>query len=868
MLTLNHLEKLQLQILQLEILQLQILKRVRTLATDILTTFAAGIVLLSFAPSHAQSAPRIDFQAPISSHECRERLRSFGTSDAGIELAMPAIEAYIKLALQAPVESTAIALAFFPSPLELSEATELQNRFEHQLAQCDAADAQLTNGINSAMHSDTDQQAAQRFQHWVNLRRDKLFLIAAQIDTRPLDFSIENALKKIDKDDGIRVSLHSQFAAHDAEVARLSRTARNVLLETPIRTARLAKERSITKTMNQAERIDTANPTENEAENTEENAFEKLEAMNSEFENWKKSIQQVRADGLRSVSKAFQKIGETQRSFVGQIASHANVDAEWDIWMNFYNRAYPRIEWDRSSAEASAKMLRKVSGVTAESLAALSTFEKQWRSESLTFLAAAAKRYDESCWIRYSNGIEFILPAENEWRKTLVTSTDSFRNQCALLAKQHPTNAKTESADAIEISPESIQMEMAMTFGTLCSVSSIDKSEMKNILDATEATADQRALALMIQRDLSEAIIRSTDDVSNRWLEVGIRVASTPENKTGKPSTDDFQEIALIRQEQLRADRMDSDQFFSQLSAILSTAPKGSLLETYRLIHLRNIERNMIKCLLEQVPGISIEPLWRVDLETIVRATHVAESQAQIEDSVAAIIQANNQTLLLPMRRLSDALIALLAANQMMFAAELTKPAIADDFKVRSIEEDADNPRVMNDLEFHANQKAAELARCIYESKQITSFQNASLAKILSTLPPKDARSFQDVFRRTAYPSLAKFLGAGDLWIIRALEMSERDESNNPPAKEKMAQSIIKLASAYGSASEALFQTAVEQQSIVDAMDTRDQPASENLRRTLFARQELDAVLRRDLERVLGPELTVKLNQKTGEKNK
>ena len=858
MLTLNHLEMLQLQILQ----------RVRTLTTDILTTFAAGIVLLSFASNHAQSAPRIDFQAPISSNECRERLRSFGASDAGIALAMPAIEGYIKLALQAATGSTTIALAFLPSPLELSEATELQNRFEHQLAQCDAADAQLTSGINSAMRGDTDQQAAQRFQFWVNLRRDKLFLIAAQIDTRPLDFSVENPFAKIDTDGAIRVSLRSQFFAHDAEVARLSRTARNALLGTPIRTARLAKERSIATSINQAELIDTVKPTESALENAAENPAEKLEAMNSEFENWKKAIQQVRADGLHSASEVFEKIGETQRSFVGQIASHANAEAAWDIWMNFYNRAYPRIEWDRSSAEASAKMLRKVSGVTAESLAALSAFEKQWRSESLTFLAAAAKRYDESCWIRYSSGIEFILPAESELRKNLMTSTNSFRNQIALLAKQNPTNAKAESAAAIDMSPESIQMEMELTFGTLCPVSPIDKSGMENILDATEATADQRALALMIQRDLSEAIIRSTDDVSNRWLEVGIRVASTPENKTGKPSTDDFQEIALIRQEQLRADRMDSDQFFSQLSAILSTAPKGSLLETYRLIHLRNIERNMIKCLLEQVPGISIEPLWRVDLETIVRATHVAESQAQIEDSVAAIIQANNQTLLLPMRRLSDALIALLAANQMMFAAELTKPAIADDFKVRSIEEDADNPRVMNDLEFHANQKAAELARCIYESKQITSFQNASLAKILSTLPPKDARSFQDVFRRTAYPSLAKFLGAGDLWIIRALEMSERDESNNPPAKEKMAQSIIKLASAYGSASEALFQAAVEQQSIVDAMDTRDQPASENLRRTLFARQELDAVLRRDLERVLGPELTVKLNQKTGEKNK
>ena len=858
MLTLNHLEMFQLQILQ----------RVRTLATDVLTLFAAGIVLLSFASSHAQSAPRIDFQAPISSHECRERLRNFGASDAGVELAMPAVDAYIKLALQAATGSTTIALAFLPSPLELSAATELQNRFEHQLAQCDAADAQLTSGINSAMRSDTDQQAAQRFQSWVNLRRDKLFLIAAQIDTRPLDFSVENAFAKIDTDGAIRVSLRSQFAAHDAEVARLSRTARNTLLETPTRTARLAKERSITKTMNQAERIDTANPTENEAENTEENVFEKLEAMNSEFENWKKSIQQVRTDGLYSASEVFEKIGETQRSFVGQITSHANAEDAWDIWINFYNRAYPRIEWDRSSAEASAKMLRKVSGVTAESLAALSTLEKKWRSESLTFLAAAAKRYDESCWIRYSSGIEFILPAENEWRKKLVTSTDSFRNQIALLAKQHPTNAKTESAAAIDMSPESIEMEMEVTFGTLCTVSPIDKSGMKNILDATEATADQRALALMIQRDLSEAIIRSTDDVSNRWIEVGIRVASTSENQIGRISDADFQEIARIRQEQLRSDRINSDQFFSQLSAILSTAPKGSLLETYRLIHLRSIERNMIKCLLEQSPEVSIDPLWRVDFETIVRATHVAEFQAQIEDSVAAIIQANNQALLPHMRRLSDALVALLAANQMMFASKLMNPPTPNDLGVRSIEMDADNPRDISDLEVHSNQMAAELARCVDESKQIASLQNASLAQILSTLPPKDARSFQDVFRRTAYPALAKFLGVGDLWIICALEISEKNESNSPPAKEKMAQSIIEFASAYGPASEALFLTAVEQQRVVDATDTRDQPAREILRRTLFARQELDAALRRDLERVLGPDLTVKLNQKTGEKNK
>ncbi|NDG62793.1 MAG: hypothetical protein EBY29_04910, partial [Planctomycetes bacterium] len=278
MLTFNHLEMLQLQILQ----------RIRTLATDILTLFAAGIVLLSFASSHAQSAPRIDFQAPISSNECRERLRSFGASDAGIELAMPAIDAYIKLALQAPAGSTPIALALLPSPLELSEATELQNRFEHQLTQCDAADTQLTSGINSAMRSDRDQQAAQRFQSWVNLRRDKLFLIAAQIDTRPLEFSVENAFAKIDTDGAILVSLRSQFAAHDAEVSRLSRTARNALLGTPIRTARLAKEHSIATSINQTELIDKVKPAESGLASAlgsaAEDPAENLETIYSEFE--------------------------------------------------------------------------------------------------------------------------------------------------------------------------------------------------------------------------------------------------------------------------------------------------------------------------------------------------------------------------------------------------------------------------------------------------------------------------------------------------------------------------------------------------------------------------------------------------------
>ena len=868
MLTLNHLEMLQLQILQLEILQ-----RVRTLATDVLTTFAAGIVLLSFASNHAQSAPRIDFQAPISSNECRERLRSFGASEAGIGLAMPSIEAYIKLVLQqTPAEKTAPILPFLLSSLELSKATEFQNRIKHQLAQCDAADAQLTHGINSAMLGDTDQQAAQRFQSWVNLRRDKLFFVAIGIDVKPLNFCVENAFAKIDKDGEILLPLRPHFVAHDAEVARLSRIARNAIIETPIRTARLAMSRSIAPSLNPAELNGQAKPTGNAAGNAAKNlgqsGAEIHEPIHSEFEDWKQSVEQVRKDGIRSASGAFGKIGEAQRSFVAEVAMKANAQAAWDIWTTFYDRAYPSSRWDRGSAEESAKALRKVSGVNAESLVALSTFEKQWRAKCLILLAVAAKNYDATCWNTYVSPLDFINPVESELDEKLMTSTDSFRNEIAMLAKQNLMGAKIESPAAIEMSIESIRMDMEMTFGTLCSVTPIDKSKMKNILDATDATPDQRALALIIQQDLSESLIRSTDDVSNRWIEVGVRVATMSENRSGRPSAADFQEIARIRQEQLQADRMNSVQFFLQLSAILSTAPKSSLLETYRFIHLRNIERNMIKCMLEQVQGVSIQSLWRVDFETVLHATHIAESQAQIQDSMSAIIQANNQALLPHMRRLSDGLIALLAANQMMFASDLMSPPTADDFRGRSIEEDAANPRTLSNLEVYSNQRAAELLRCVDESKHITAIQNACLVQILSTLSTKDARRFQNVFRQTAYPSLVKFLGAGDELIMRSLILTEKDEAANRAANETMTQLIIELTSAYGPASEALFLAAVEQQSVIDANDSREPGASEIMRRTLFVRQELDAALRRDLERVLGPELALKLNQKPYDKSK
>ena len=842
--------------------QLGILQWVRTLAAGCFSLNAAGIVLLIFAPSHAQSAPRSDFQAPISSIECRERLRIFGASDAGIELATPAIEGYVKLVLQQQTasEDTVVIFPFLMSPLELSAATQFQNRIERQLAECDATDAQLTSGINSAMRGDSDQQAAQRFHHWVNLRRDKLFLATAGIDIKPLDFSAENALAKIDKDGSIRLSLRSEFARHNESIAQLSRSARNAIVGNPIRTARLAMARSVAPSINPAELNVPAKPVENAAEN--------LELLQSAFEDWKQSVEQVRTDGIRSASAAFKKIGETQRSFVEQFAAHANAETGWDVWMVFYNRAYPLSMWDRRSTEESAKMLRKFAGVTAESLASLNTFENEWHAESLTLLAAAAKRYDESCWDRHQRGINFADSTENEFRKKLIAGTDSFQNQIATLTAQSPTNRKTDSPQVTVMSPESIAMEMEMTFGTLCSVTPMNKGDMENILDATEATPDQRTLVRMIQQDLSESLIRSTDDVSKQWAEVGVRTAPTPENEQGFPSVADIQEIARIRQEQLRADRMNSDQFFSQVSAILSTAPKASLLESYRLIHLRNIERNLIKCMLEQVQGVSIEPLWRVDFETIALVTRIVDSQSKTQDSLRAIIQANNQAILPPMRRLSDALIALHAGNQMMFAFGQIQPATNIHSNGRSIAEDAEKPRELSDSEVYTNQRNAELLRCFDESKHITSIQNATLAQILSILPPKDARGFQNVYRRTAYPSLAKFLGAGDLWIILALTLTERDESYNQPANEQMAQSIIELASPYGRASEALFLTAVEQQTIIDAADTREQSAKEILRHTLFARTELDAGLHRDLERVLGPELALKLNQKSDWKNK
>ena len=377
--------------------QLGILQRVRTLAAGCFSLNAAGIVLLIFAPNHAQSAPRSDFQAPISSIECRERLRIFGASDAGIELATPAIQGYVKLVLQQQTgsEDTAVIFPFLMSPLELSAATQFQNRIERQLAECDATDAQLTSGINLAMRGDSDQQAAQRFHHWVNLRRDKLFLATAGIDIKPLDFSAENALAKIDKDGSIRLSLRSEFSRHNESIAQLSRWARNAIVENPIRTARLAMARSVAPSINPAELNVPAKPVENAAEN--------LELLQSAFEDWKQSVEQVRTDGIRSASAAFKKIGETQRSFVEQFAAHANAETGWDVWMVFYNRAYPLSMWDRRSTEESAKMLRKFAGVTAESLASLNTFENEWHAESLTLLAAAAKRYDESCWE------EFIL---------------------------------------------------------------------------------------------------------------------------------------------------------------------------------------------------------------------------------------------------------------------------------------------------------------------------------------------------------------------------------------------------------------------------------------------------------------------------
>ncbi|MDA1262884.1 MAG: hypothetical protein O3B75_08325 [Planctomycetota bacterium] len=832
---------------------LGMLQRVRTVATQCFSLAAAAIVLLSFSSSYAHGTPQSIFDAPISSRECRDRLRSFGASDAGIELSMPAIEAYIKLAIERNPAKDNATTPLLLSPLDLNEATDLQNRIQRQLAECDSADTQLSNGISSAMRNDADQQAAERFQKWLNLRRDKLFFTAAGIDVKPITFSAENALVKIDPSGTIRASLRPQLEAHSASIVRMSRTARNLLLETPIRTARLAKSRSISASMN---------PAESPLGDADQN----LEIEKNPFQEWKRSMDQVRSDGFASTSEAFQKIGLAQRAFIEQIGSQMNSQAIWGLWKEFYNRSYPNLSIQfamvRKPLEDSAKALRKSPGIDPELLATVTNFEKQWRLDSLLILSNEAMRYDEGGWNSFIKQSDFTVLPNNDFRSDLADNAEIFQNQINKITIQNPTKVIAKSPTANEMSSESIQAEIETSFGTLCGANSIALVELNGILDATEATADQRLLALQLRQDSAEDFIRSNDRLTTRWFDVGARTIGSNNNPGERPSVADFQEIAAIRQESLHLERNNSDRFFSQLSSIVATAPKGSLLETYREANLRNIERNLIQCMLDQIEEVQFEPLWRVDIATIVRGIPVDQMKSQVRDSITAILNANNKELLPPMRKLSDALIAFLAMNKIIFASDYSSELEAMAITTRSIEEDAENPQVFSTTLARMNQQAAELMRCNDASKEITAIQKRACTEISQVLPPKNAKNFIDVFRRTAYPTLAKFLGGGDALIIRALELTEIGETKNQIANDAIAQAIIELASAYGPASEAIFLTAVEQQAIIDAGDDRKQSAMEKLRQTLFVRQELDASLHRDLQRVLGPELALQLKQK------
>ena len=753
----------------------------------------AAICLLTIAPSDSWGSPQRDMSEPISSHECSERLRAFGASDAAIQRAMPAIEAYIDEVLhQSP---TPTLPAFLPSPLAIEDATELHNRTAHELAECDAADDRLTNGILSVMQSGSDQRAAERFRRWVELRRDKLFFRAARLAIGPLDFSILEVLSKRDGDGSLRIRFESQLDAHEVLIAQLSRTARTALLETPIRTARLARDRTI-----------AAHP--NPPMNLEPIASERV----AENEEWKRSVEQVRTDGLKPTSAAFRRIGDEQRAILEQIGQSASQQIGWELEMNLYEHAYPKPAWDRRGVEEAAKALRNARGVAPESLAALSAFEREWRADCSQRLAEAARRFDDYGWNPPLNPIEFAKPQENGLAVKLTERTKVFQDQInALTAKNQPAKAEA-TAVTLKLTDEEMRSMMVVTFGALCETNPITLGELSTILDAVDATTEQRLLAVVVRHDSSEADMRMNDQLSNRWDEIGAHTVMSWGTPMAPPPRAAFEEIARIRREQHETNRSNSERFFLQLSSVIPTASEESALESYRHAHLRMIERQCIECLIEQIQGFQIEPLWRIDLEMIAHATNHIETNERNGAVFWAIIHSRNQELLQAMRALSDEMLELLAANQLMSTSQRNDSA----------------------------------ARCRDASKRITKIQNAKLAEIMTALPTKDVGAFVDLYRRTAYPSLAKFLGVGDQWISDALTLAEGDE----PREQK----IIALASAYGAASDTLFHSAVDQQTILDANDVHARSASEALQRTFFARQEMDLALQRDLQRALGAE--------------
>lgn len=786
------------------------------------------------------------FDAPVSSRECRERLAMLGASESGVELARSAIDAYVQLILQRPAAVS--SPAFLPSPLDIAGAQKVQQSVDREIAEADAADALLTNGILSAMSDPADRQAAARFKRWIELRRDRICFRVAGLQTGPLDFSIQSAIAPATTDSAVIAELLAILADHDASIAQMSRAARDALLATPMRTARLAQERS---------------PVDFEADASN------LQALLDRGQ----AIIQVRYDGIEPVLKIFQKIGSAQRSTVNRIATHLRDDARWKLWTSLFERAYQLQTVERVAIDKIIKDLKTPSRLDAQSHAALLALEEQWRKDCIATLSALASLDDDAGWNPFihasapiqlpsdldstADGNQMPEPQAVSTRERVQTvlsqQTKVLRDQLADMDR-HAARPSAPDNTGMDMPPEQLEALMQMQFGSMCFTDWRATTAVGNLIELKSASEDQRRLVSQVQQDARETSLRAADELASRWQTIGGEFTTAPDDQKGALLQTAFEAAIQVRQESIQLDRSNAELFLSRLDQVLSNPSGTSHIDFWRASRLREIERNQTQCLAAQVAGVRINPLWRVDFESIALSSDHPESNDPQREALWLAIRDGNAMLLPLMRALSDALIDLIAATQLTTVMTAPVPTATTNSATGWLQSGPLQPRQLSKLEIRLTVQNAAVQHCQDLSQQIAVIQNATLAQIIANLPTREVPPFMHIVYRAGYPELAAYLGQGDQWLTKALLLTRDD-----PAR---GQAIIDIASVYGPKSDSLFKSAVDQQEILDGASQQSRPAaSESLRRTLFARQELDSNLRRDVTSALGPDLAGKLGK-------
>jgi len=788
------------------------------------------------------------FDAPVSSRECRERLAMLGASEAGVELARPAIDAYVQLILQRPPAVS--SPAFLPSPLDIAGAQQVQQSADREIAEADAADALLANGILSAMIDPADRQAAVRFKRWIDLRRDRICFRAAGLQTGPLDFSIQSAIAPATTDSVVIAELLAILADHDASIAQMSRAARDALLATPMRTARLAQERSL---------VDF----EADASN--------LQALLDRNQ----ALIQVRYDGIEPVLIIFQKIGSAQRSTVNRIATHLRDGARWKLWMSLFERGYQLQTVERVAIDKMIKDLKTPSRLDAQSHAALLALEEKWRKDCIATLSTLASLHDDAGWnpfIHASTPIQMPSDIDStaDGDQLPETQTGSTRERVQSVVSQQAMVFRDQLADMdrhaarpsvldntnMDMPPEQLEALMQMQFGSMCFADWRATTAVDNGIELKSASEDQRRLVSQVQQDARATSLRAADELTSRWQTIGGEFTTAPDEQKGARLQAAFEAAIQVRRESIQLDRSNAELFLTRLDQVLSN-PSGIShidchIDFWRASRLREIERNQTQCLAAQAAGVRINPLWRVDFESIALSSDHPESNDPQREALWLAIRDGNAMLLPLMRALSDALIDLIAANQMTTVMTTPVPTATINSATGWLQSGPLQPRQLSKLEIRLTARNAAAQHCQDLSQQIAVIQNATLAQIVANLPTREVPPFMHIFHRTGYPELAAYLGQGDEWIGKALLLTQDD-----PAR---GRAIIDIASVYGPKSDALFKSAVDQQEILDGASNQSRPAaSESLRRILFARQELESNLRHDIESALGPDLAEKL---------